>query len=345
MYYQFPLPFEILEKDGWELEYEEPTVPSGAAIDIAGYNPVTDNVFGFTAYNPHNYEIDMEDSYITGIYIIELCEEDVIKFADDLVFLKSEKDAFVDTFGAPDYAGSYDDVDYIEYFKDDYTCYYSIDFTDGGVCDTVSMYNFALPDGVEVDVEISAEAPDINLQYEAPEGPSEDVLDNIITVDGYNYKLPCPVSEFINNGWTIGSETDEIIYGDSMVYGELEKNGEKFFCTITNYTNDAIYAYNGMVTEIEVEKGYLYDIEIIFPGDIQLGDSIDEFIEVYKDDPDFQAHQDEDLCFHLEEVHHYYVKKDTNAEEGERLYIDAIAGYDDKIIFEYSYDCGFYIVY
>ena len=74
-------------------------------------------------------------------------------------------------------------------------------------------------------------------------------------------------------------------------------------------------------------------------------DSIDEFIEVYKDDPDFQAHQDEDLCFHLEEVHHYYVKKDTNAEEGERLYIDAIAGYDDKIIFEYSYDCGFYIVY
>ncbi|MBR6765510.1 MAG: hypothetical protein IKM06_03400, partial [Clostridia bacterium] len=54
-----------------------------------------------------------------------------------------------------------------------------------------------------VKTETSNDRPEYLSKYTAPTALETDPFSEIISVDGDLYRLPAPLSEFLNNGWTI----------------------------------------------------------------------------------------------------------------------------------------------
>lgn len=60
--------------------------------------------------------------------------------------------------------------------------------------------------------------------------------DFVFELEGALYRLPCPVQEFVENGWKINEdESGDIVYGYDFEYLTLEKNGLKFRIPAYNY--------------------------------------------------------------------------------------------------------------
>lgn len=337
-YYQFPMPYQVLEADGWIVDYDPGDVDSGDGIYVEIESPVTGHLFTFYVTNPYTTSQPAENCFVTGFEVDETCTEDVIKLSDNITFLSSSKQDFQSEFGAPDYAGEYDDgTEYIDYSTDDFEGYMDITLNQDGIFSKLMMENLAMPEGLEISQDISTEAPEINASYVAPMGPSTDIYDNIITVDGDYYKLPCPVSEFTKNGWEIESMTEEIISGGSLVYSAFERDGEKFFCMIRNYTGDTIYTFNGMVTMIDCTEGYADGIEIVFPGNIKIGDPASSFEAVYAGLEGYSCDNDseyESLSYS------FWATINEDTYENINIYVDC--DYETQIITQYTYEYNNY---
>lgn len=331
--YQFPFPYYVLEANGWIISDAPQQIPSGESEFISATSPVSGKDFMFDVTNPQTTSQPIENCFVTALIVESDCTEDVIKLAEDIVFLEAVKQDFLNTFGAPDWAYVDGDMEYLSYYTDDWNGTLDLELDADKVCYRISIENLAMPEGIEVEMEISAEAPDINASYVAPTGPSTELTDNIITIDGYNYKLPCPVSEFTKNGWTLETMTDEYISSNSNILSAFEKDGEKFFCTIANYTDDTIYTYNGMVTLIDVFAGYSDKVEIVFPGDIEIGDNASEFEALYSGYENYECDKDDEY-----ESLNYSVTVafDEYANEGVFIWVDC--NYATGEIIEYMYE-------
>ena len=298
--YQFPFPYYVLEANGWTIDNAPTNVGSGETEIIFAASSVSGKDFLFYVTNPHATGQTLDNCLVTGLMVESDCTEDEIKLAENIVFLTAVKQDFLDTFGAPDWVMEYEDMEYVSYYTDDLQGTLDLEMDSNKVCYKISMENMAMPEGLETSNEISTEEPNINASYEAPTGPSTDVADSIITIDGYNYKLPCPVSEFTKNGWTVDSKSDDYINANSKILSAIEKDGEKVYCYITNYTDDTIYTDNGMITMLDVYEDYAAEVEIVFPGNLGLSSNASEFEALYSGYENYVCDRDDEyetLCY------------------------------------------------
>lgn len=333
VYYQFPFPYPILAANGWVVDNGPSTVGSGDTELVFAASPHSGKDFIFSVTNPSATAQSIDNCLVTGLMIDSDCNEDVVKLADNLVFLTATKADFKATFGAPDFVQEYEDMEYVSYITDDYMGALDMEMDSNGVCYEITIENKSLPEGLAVNTEITTDAPEINASYVAPTGPSTDVTDSIITIDGYNYKLPCPVSEFTKNGWTMETMTDEYINSNSWTLSAFEKDGEKFFCEIKNYTDDTIYTANGMVCMIDAYDDYAKSVEIVFPGNIALTGNASEFEAAYSGYENFTCDKDDEyetLC--------YNVTVFLDPEGHESIFIWLDCDYNTGEILEYQYE-------
>lgn len=302
VYYQFPFPYSVLGANGWVIDNAPTEVGSGETEIVFAASPHSGKDFMFYVTNPNATSQPLNNCLVTGLMLESDCTEDEVKLADNIVFLTATKDDFKNAFGAPDFVQEYEDMEYVSYYTDDYEGSLELEVDANKLCYKIYIENMAIPEGLETSVDIPTEAPEINASYVAPTGPSTDVADSIITIDGYNYKLPCPVSEFTKNGWTIETKSEDYIYGNSKILSALEKDGEKFFCTITNYNDDTIYTVNGMVTMIDAYDDYSKVIEIVFPGNIALSGNASQFEAAYSGYESYVCERDDEyetLCYNV----------------------------------------------
>ena len=331
--YQFPFPYYVLEQNGWTVSGAPTDIASGETEAVFATSDVGGNDFMFYVTNPQTTLQPIENCFVTSLYIDSDCSGDVVKLAEDIVFGEAVKQDFLNTFGAPDWAFEDGDMEYVSYYTDDWNGTLDLEMDENELCYLIRIENLAMPEGVTVEMDISTEAPDINASYVAPDGPSTELTDNIITIDGYNYKLPCPVSEFTKNGWEIETMTDEYITSNSSIVSALEKDGEKFFCTIINYTDDTIYTHNGMVTLVDVYDGYSDEVDIIFPGDIEVGDNASEFEALYSGYEFYECDKDDEY-----EDLYYSVTVPLSESGNEAIFIWVDCDYATGEILEYMYE-------
>lgn len=337
VYYQFPFPYYVLGENGWVIDNAPASVGSGDTAIVFAASSHSGKDFLFYVTNPHTTAQPLDNCLVTGLLIESDCTEDQVKLAENIVFLTATKSDFKATFGAPDWAQDYGDMEYVSYITDDYNGSLELEVDANELCYKITIENMAMPEGLEVNTEISTDEPDINASYVAPTGPSADISDSIITIDGYNYKLPCPVSEFTKNGWKMETMTDEYISADSRILSAFEKDGEKFFCTITNYTEDTIYTANGMVNMIDAYDDYAKAVEIVFPGNIALTGNASEFEALYSGYENYACDRDDEyetLCYSVT----VFLDEDGN----ESIFIWLDCDYATGEILEYQYEYSDY---
>ena len=296
--YELPIKYSDFMSQGWSTDSAPSSVGSGQSqsVDV--------NINGLeVSIEVANYaltEQSIDECYVVSLCFLEYNDcsgNHEIYFPGNLEWKVSGTEDVKKAYGAPDYID--DDNDYQQY-----TMVYSNEEYDSGysLCvdktnDTVlyfGLYNSEVPEEVDIDPsQMSNEPPAINSEYVAPSGPSENIYDGIITLDGVNYLLPCPVSEFTANGWKISNRVDDVIYANSSCSTELEKDGSKISISIDNYTSNSIIPVNGYVSCVSVEPEYC-SLEVVFPGGITCGAHESVFINQipedemysYKEEPD-----------------------------------------------------------
>lgn len=129
---------------------------------------------------------------------------------------------------------------------------------------------YKTPEGAEISS--NAQAPEVlpvNVDYQTPSGTT-DRFDDIFTIDGVNYKLPVPVSEFVKNGWTIQCDVTELGPNQS-VDAVLSKGENTIDVNLSNYTVYKTEIEKCSVLEISIKQENCQGIDVVFPGGVKFG--------------------------------------------------------------------------
>lgn len=331
--YQFPMPYSEWKSMGWKSNALPTNLAAGDYSFVDFYSDKMELRAVLMNYGLNEATVD--ESFVIGISIDShynnVSDDVVIELPGGLKMFEADEATVKQTYGAPDYRSDSDYVS-LDYVGDTYLDGMDIEFRDGTIT-SVSLVNSQQPEGLAVSVsDIETAPPSINASYVAPENASTDRFDSILTVDGVNYRLPVPVSEFTANGWTLDSATDDYILGSSSITTELQKGGNKISVTLENYTSNAILPINAYITSIEADMDYC-DFEVIFPGGIKLGDSNSVFESTYSDLGDDNYSRDDYSSF----IAYYVTQSDYDAGDMIRIsvYADPETGVLDK--YEYSH--------
>lgn len=121
--------------------------------------------------------------------------------------------------------------------------------------------------------------PDYLDNYVKPVQLSEDIFSYVLRLQGDLYKLPAPVSEFTNNGWSIVSQVDHVAAGQEAVSGlRMSKNGVELTFNIKNFSDKQTSSNETMVTNVYVNSVFYPDVDFELSGGIKFGMTENEFI-------------------------------------------------------------------
>ena len=282
--YQFPFDCSTLVADGWYFDdyvVDETTLIPGESTESVymGYGG-NDVVFIFC--NPYADARAAEECLIAGISIDDTCEVD-FKLGKDISLTSTENDITA-AFGA--FNDSYDGDKYrsIKYNAETSTEYFYVTFTfvtgEGMSYSTkIEMMNFV--DDEKYNTETDNTAPAYLSDYVAPTELGTDIVSGVFELDGVVYQMPCPVSEFINNGWTLDFD-EEYAPGLNKMLGELTKGDLSVDIEIVNFSEKKTTLENCAVMDITVSD---YDeVSIVLPGNVTFGTTKDVLAATGKDD-------------------------------------------------------------
>jgi len=123
--------------------------------------------------------------------------------------------------------------------------------------------------------------PDSVLAYVAPTDLGNDWSDFIVRFDGDLYQLPAPVAVFLENGWVIEGDPNEMINAQSSRVGvRLRKGNQTMRTTVQNYDDIAQPISHGFVTVIQFSHHDAV-LPIELPGGITENSTIEEMIVAF----------------------------------------------------------------
>jgi len=129
--------------------------------------------------------------------------------------------------------------------------------------------------------EFEGDMPDIVLSYEPPTALGDDWRSFTVRFDGDLYRLPAPVATFVENGWIIESDPNEIIPAQSSRVGiSLRKGNQVMRTTVYNYDDIAQPITHTFVTIVQFsQSGAVLPIEL--PGGITENSTATDVLEAF----------------------------------------------------------------
>lgn len=142
----------------------------------------------------------------------------------------------------------------------------------------VDLRNFKEPEDFDKG-SVSTEIPDIVSNYKAPTALGSDFMDPDVEFMGSLYRLPAPVSAFLDNGWVMKDVAeDAFLEGGGLEFIEMMKENQTARFSVYNLTENATSIENCFVTELSFGS---YDPEILalkLSEDITLGADKNELL-------------------------------------------------------------------
>lgn len=337
--YQFPIPYTEWKTKGWSCN----SLPTEIAGNSYEYCYFTNAGLECSALL-YNYGLNVAEPSACFIIAVEIDGEwdnipdgTVIELPNGIQYGVSTESDIKTAYGAPDYYYQGEDYTSIDYAGDTYDDGMDLELGADGILNAVRVANTKVPEGLDIgSTDISMDVPDINALYEAPTGPSQSRTDGIFTIDGAYYKLPVPVSEFLQNGWILDSKTDDYIAGESSTSTYLEKNGDKISVTLENFTKNAILPANAYITDIGAELDYC-KLEFVGPGGLALGANDADVDTIYGDLGEDYYSKDETSYSSFVAMHATY---DDDKER--TIYMSAYSDPETRIIDDLSYSMYIY---
>lgn len=274
--YQFPMWFSDFEAMGWSYNGDATTTLTSNQYTVAERW----NKGGFSVYtqlaNLSMNSVEFSGSMVAGItleeYYLDGCDWQII-LPKGIQYGVSTRDDIIAAYGDPsdEYEGdSYYKMTYEYDWYQEVVVYVS---KETGVVNEIEIENMIELEGA--DNSIDPTVPDVVNNYVAPTELGNDLYSYNIELEGKLYNLPCPVSVFVENGFTINEENSEMEIGaDGSGWLELRYNNQSYRSIIQNYADYATIAQNCFVTSME-SSDYEPKFNLVIPGNIKRGDSED----------------------------------------------------------------------
>ena len=282
--YQFPMWASDFAALGWTFDgtadgtlasYEYTVAESWVKDDVEVYTTLANMTMNTLAY---------EDAAVAGIefskWNLENCDWEII-LPKGIQYGVSTRDDIIAAYGEPSY--EYDGDMYYN-MSYEYDTYQEIDlyvYKDTGVLQEIEIRNMIELEGGDNSVDPTV--PEAVKNYTAPTELGDDLYVYNIEIEGNLYALPFPVSELLDNGFTIKeSESNMEIGAGSYGWVELVYNNQSYSCIVNNFADYATIVENCFVTSFESDE-YYAKFDVTIPGDIKRGDTEKELLDVIKD--------------------------------------------------------------
>lgn len=119
--------------------------------------------------------------------------------------------------------------------------------------------------------ETSAVYPDYLNDYVAPTELGTDLTSGIISIDGDLYRLPAPVSAFLDNGWSFTQLPGYVVAG-GYDYADMERNGLQLSVRVMNFSDFQTIPENCAVYSVSFSD---YDDQLLqLPQDLTIGSTL-----------------------------------------------------------------------
>ncbi len=156
---------------------------------------------------------------------------------------------------------------------------------ESGVLEIIEIANFAELEGA--DNSINKAVPENVTKYTAPLEVGNDLYRFNAEIEGHLYTFPCPVTEFLANGFVIQEDsTVETVESAGFTYAKLSYNDQSIKVFIRNYADYATILENCFVMSFGTYGDNdlsLPTFDVTVPCGIKLGDSEDSLIEKLSD--------------------------------------------------------------
>lgn len=272
--YQFPMWYSDFEAYGWEYLGDNTDTLSSNQYTVAERWKKD----GFEIYtrfaNLSMNTAAFADCEVAGIkmeqYNLEECNWEIL-LPGGIQYGVSNADDIRAAYGDP--SSDYDGERYymMTYKYDFYREISLYVYKDTDTLGTIEIQNMIELEGM--DNSVSDEVPEQVKNYKAPAELGNDLYSFNLELEGNLYKLPCPVSVFLENGFQIDEHNSDTEVG-AKSYGwvELRYNNQSLRVIADNYADYATVVENCFVTSIKSsDNGPKWDL--VIPGNIKRGDS------------------------------------------------------------------------
>ena len=256
--YTLPFDYAVLEKDGWEPldDSEDPNDKIDGMKDElfsmkkVGKERKNGEMLTVWVFNGSGNKRKIKDCKIGGIVV---AEKDLGYFSFELSNgLKpgDEQETVRGIMGEPDEFGDWDSFYKDEYGEKKETGLITFEWKKDEIKDKGEDYIrifFCPPENTES----SDEVPEYLSGYQKPDSMGNDFDSATFTLDQAIYKLPCPVSEFVKNGW-IPTKTEDVPSGGDK-FCDLKKDGSEIKCMVENFADYQTYSNNCAVTRVYMD--------------------------------------------------------------------------------------------
>ena len=281
---QLPMTYDEFTALGWTLsENDSPDtmVPTGS------YAMVTFNNGEVSAYvNVINFGINeaaVKDCLVAGIKLdMSWGDTDLtatpVNLPGGISMGVSNIDDIKAAYGEPSDVYDGDLYTKLTYEKDSYEKVELYVYKETNTLLQTDIRNFKEPENFDKG-SVSTEVPEIVTNYQAPAALGSDFMDPEVEFMGNLYRLPAPVSVFLENGWEMKDVAeDAFVEGGGVEFIEMMKENQTVRFSVHNLTENATSIENCFVTELSFGA---YDPEVLalkLSEDITLGADKSELI-------------------------------------------------------------------
>lgn len=271
-----PSPLADWQKDGWESSdaIEETELEAESYTTEGMTLKKEEDLVTVSMVNPESEKKALKDCYVGKAELQWVQDGQVIQLPGGITMGKSVLNDVLEAYGTPQ--DQYEEKEEV-YLTYEYGMYKEADFIfdlENEILQRAVLTNYREP---ETDAEtISQEVPRETQAYEAPTGFSENPLDFVVSYGGDFYRIPAPVSCFLEHGWKIDEESsDTSVKAGRHGYVTLEKDGQALYAVVKNYGESRIPVKNCMVTNVSGDFD-VTKIPIAVGNSITLGMSEDD---------------------------------------------------------------------
>lgn len=281
--YQLPVSYADLKAAGWEMDptrsgTEDDEIVAGGYdyyYLTNGISTINCEIFNASGNTKTAKECNIGSLTVYAKDNLDFCIAKGVKPAASAEEVKA-------AFGTPSSSSTYDATETLKYETDPNNYQEYVRFS----CDSVKAANnyIELKRFVATEndtTEVSSEVPAYLSTYVAPASLGEDPKAPVFELDGVVYRLPCPLSEFTDNGWEISAKEMDALGGQNrdgycitLRKGEMTFNPE-----LGNFEKTAQLLENCAVTGISMDQYTLKKVDnsfFVMPGGLTITSTIPE---------------------------------------------------------------------
>lgn len=254
--YQLPCPYSEFSKNGWEIsEFENNTEDDLVEAKYLEYLSLSKDgkIIQVCPFNTSGNAKAIKDCDVGMVYST-IAYGTSFRFSNGIT-LSSSSDEIIAAFGTPYKHYTQDGKDSIEYKINDETNVF-IHFARYPEGESYTSSSIEVRYMVYGDIDLAetnTDVPEYLSTYVAPTELGGDINSGVIEIDKKLYRLPAPVSEFIDDGWEIADKPDAIISSGNY-NATLKKDGKSISVTLKNLADYQTVAENCAVISVRIES-------------------------------------------------------------------------------------------